>query len=99
MTLPRHIPDVRGITNGVSPPAPFTTKNVKFAPKKTRDVTEREYPPGTQAPVGGTYEQRNVLGSPTGTRVTLDQGEMLPAAPRGFTWRMVEASGTGDPDV
>jgi hypothetical protein len=46
-----------------------------------------------QAPSAGTYEQRNVLGTPTGVRITVSQGEVLPAAPRGFTWRRVEASG------
>jgi hypothetical protein len=32
-----------------------------------------------------------VLGSPTGVRVTVARGQFLPAAPRGFTWRLVEA--------
>ena len=50
-----------------------------------------EYPPGTRAPVGGVYEQRNVLGAPTGEQVAMAPGEPLPAAPRGFTWRLVEA--------
>jgi hypothetical protein len=49
-----------------------------------------EYPPGARAPVAGVYEQRNVLGAPTGDRVTRAPGEPLPAAPRGFTWRLVE---------
>ncbi len=47
-----------------------------------------------RAPSAGTYEERNVLGTLTGTRVTVAQGEVLPAAPRGFTWRMVESSGS-----
>ncbi len=51
-----------------------------------------EYPPGVPAPLAGIYEQRNVLGTPTGARVAVAQGEMLPAAPRGFTWSIVEAS-------
>ncbi|HEY2619687.1 MAG TPA: hypothetical protein VGI78_20265 [Acetobacteraceae bacterium] len=55
-------------------------------------MTLREYPPGMRAPSAGTYEQRNVLGTPTGVRVTVAQGDVLPAAPRGFTWRMVDAS-------
>jgi hypothetical protein len=46
-----------------------------------------------QAPSTGTYEQRNVLGTPTGVRIAVSQGEVLPAAPRGFTWRRVEATG------
>ena len=49
-----------------------------------------EYPPGTQAPASGVYEQRNVFGAPTGDRVTLARGETLPAAPRGFTWSLVK---------
>ena len=50
----------------------------------------REYPPGTAAPSGGIYEQRSVLGTPTGVRITVGRGQELPAAPRGFTWRVVE---------
>lgn len=49
-----------------------------------------EYPPGTKAPASGVYEQRNVLGTPTGERITLPRGETLPAAPRGFTWSLVK---------
>jgi hypothetical protein len=52
-----------------------------------------EYPPGTRAPSAGTYVQCNVLGTPTGVRITVSQGEELPAAPRGFTWRTEEATG------
>jgi len=47
-----------------------------------------DIPPGARAPVAGTYEQRNVLGSFTGHRVTVGQGETLPPAPRGFTWSL-----------
>jgi hypothetical protein len=54
-------------------------------------MTAREYPAGTPAPSAGAYEQRNVMGTPTGVRVTVAQGELLPAAPRGFTWKMIEA--------
>jgi hypothetical protein len=51
----------------------------------------REYPPGMRAPSGGVYEQRNVLGSFTGVRITVVRDEILPAAPRGFTWSLVAA--------
>jgi hypothetical protein len=53
-------------------------------------VRAREYPPGAQAPSGGIYEQCNVFGSTTGVRMALASGQNLPAAPRGFTWRVVE---------
>jgi hypothetical protein len=53
--------------------------------------TAGEHPPGVLAPVAGIYEQRNVLGSPTGLRVSMAQGDALPAAPRGFTWALVQA--------
>jgi hypothetical protein len=56
----------------------------------------REYPPGTRAPAAGLYEQRNVLGSPTGERIAVAQGDTLPAAPRGFTWLMVQTACSGD---
>jgi hypothetical protein len=49
-----------------------------------------EFCPGAQAPADGVYELRNVLGSATGTRITLEGGQKLPAAPRGFTWRVCE---------
>ena len=52
----------------------------------------REYVPGTRAPAGGVYQQCNVFGSATGVRVTLARGQTLPTAPRGFTWREIEAS-------
>ena len=48
-----------------------------------------EFPPGTTAPASGTYEQLNVLGSVTGTKISVAEGQTLPAAPRGFTWRSV----------
>ncbi|HET6195458.1 MAG TPA: hypothetical protein VFE12_06885 [Acetobacteraceae bacterium] len=54
-------------------------------------MTGCEFPPGASAPVAGTYEQRSVLGAPTGHRVTVAHGEALPAAPRGFTWRRVRS--------
>lgn len=53
-------------------------------------MTEQEYPPGTRAPASGTYEQRNVLGTSTGVRVTVARGEIFAAAPRGFTWMKLE---------
>ncbi len=54
---------------------------------------EPEYPPGTRVTLAGVYEQRNVMGTPTGLRITVERDEPLPAAPRGFTWSMVEATG------
>jgi hypothetical protein len=50
----------------------------------------REYPGGTPAPASATYETVNLFGSATGHRVVVQQGETLPALPRGFTWVMVE---------
>jgi hypothetical protein len=55
-------------------------------------VLTREYAPGEAAPAAGTYEQRNVLGSATGVRVTVAKGKTLPAAPRGFTWSAVDTT-------
>ena len=48
-----------------------------------------QVPPGGSAPASGTYEELNVLGKPTGRRVTIKATEQLPASPRGFHWRLV----------
>jgi hypothetical protein len=50
-----------------------------------------EYPPGTRAPTRGVYELSDVLGAPTGERATVARGDLLPGAPRGFTWQVLEA--------
>jgi hypothetical protein len=33
----------------------------------------------------------NLFGRKTGHRIVAEQGEVLPALPRGFTWAIVEA--------
>lgn len=54
-------------------------------------VLAAEHAPKTRAPEGGVYELRNVLGSATGQRTIMARGDRLPAAPRGFTWHLLEA--------
>jgi hypothetical protein len=55
---------------------------------------QSEHKPGDRAPVTGPYEELNIFGTHTGTVYSAEQGEPLPAAPRGFTWRRTdEASG------
>lgn len=56
-------------------------------------MTVHEYPPATSAPIAGIYEQRNIFGAATGTTVYRARGELLPDAPRGFTWSLVERDG------
>jgi hypothetical protein len=46
-------------------------------------------PPGASALVAGIYDPLNVMGSPVGTRVPVSQGEALPPAPSGWTWRLI----------
>jgi hypothetical protein len=48
-----------------------------------------EYDPTDDAPVSGRYELLNVFGTATGEAVSAMEGERLPAAPRGFSWRQV----------
>ncbi len=50
------------------------------------------------APRAGHYEQLNVFGSPVGRTVSVAAGELLPAAPRGFTWRWVNETRPDTPD-
>lgn len=45
---------------------------------------------GEPASQGGVYQQLNIFGTPTDTTIRVEQGEPLPAAPRGFTWRLTE---------
>jgi hypothetical protein len=49
-----------------------------------------EYRGGSPAPASATYETVNLFGRKTGHRIVAEQGEILPALPRGFTWVMVE---------
>jgi hypothetical protein len=43
--------------------------------------------PGEPVPQAGVYQECNVFGTPTGAIAVMNDGEQLPAAPRGFTWR------------
>jgi hypothetical protein len=54
-------------------------------------MAEREeHGPGTHAPVSGHYEELNIFGTPTGRVEHVREGERLPHAPRGFSWRQIE---------
>jgi hypothetical protein len=48
--------------------------------------------PGAPAPATGTYEEHNVFGTRTGNRVDVNEGDPMPPAARGFTWRRVQSS-------
>ena len=50
----------------------------------------QEHQPGAHAPVTGQYEELNVFGSSTGRVEHVREGERLPNAPRGFSWRRTE---------
>jgi hypothetical protein len=50
-----------------------------------------DHNPGDAAPQTGHYEEHNVFGSPTGRIVHVSEGELLPRAARGFTWRLRSA--------
>jgi hypothetical protein len=49
-----------------------------------------EHAPTDKAPASGRYEQLNIFGTPTGTTAHVREGETLPAAPLGYTWRQIE---------
>jgi hypothetical protein len=53
------------------------------------DMKDRDVRPGERSPVTGEYEELNVFGSRTGKMRHMDEGEALPSAPRGFSWRVV----------
>ena len=52
-----------------------------------------EHAPGDHAPATDHYEQLNIFGTPTGWVVRVTEGERLPAAPRGCTWRRIDREG------
>lgn len=56
------------------------------------DPSLRDWSPGDQAPRSGVYAEVNVLGTPTGLTISVIQGTALPAAPRGFVWRLVQST-------
>jgi len=49
----------------------------------------KEHQPGTRAPITGHFEELNIFGSPTGKVVHVQEGERLPHAPQGFSWRHI----------
>ena len=53
----------------------------------------QEHQPGSHAPATGHYEELNVFGMRTGKVEHVQEGEPLPIAPRGFTWRPVAEEG------
>jgi len=55
--------------------------------------------PGELAPATGAYKEHNVFGTPTGNRIDVTKGDLMPPAPRGFTWRRVACpAGQSFPD-
>ena len=48
---------------------------------------DNEHTPGTPAPLTASYEELNVLGSPTGRLIEVHRGDLLPVLPRGWMWR------------
>lgn len=52
-------------------------------------MTFTDYPPCVTAPVAGHYGELNVFGAHTGRVAEVQEGEELPSAPRGFTWRLL----------
>jgi hypothetical protein len=45
--------------------------------------------PGAPAPLAGIYELRNVFGTRAGDTGQARKGQLLPRAPREFTWHLV----------
>ena len=48
-----------------------------------------EYAPNDNAPASGRYELLNISGTPTHEAISASEGERLPAAPLGYSWRLV----------
>jgi len=55
-------------------------------------TNRKEHQPGTCAPITGRFEELNIFGSPTGKIEHVREGERLPPAPQGFSWRHIEGN-------
>ena len=53
-------------------------------------ILHGEHQPETHAPLTGHDEELNIFGTPTGKVEHVREGERLPHAPRGFSWRRME---------
>jgi len=62
-----------------------------FCRGKTVVPRRPEHVPMDGAPALGQYELLNIFGTATGEAVSASEGERLPAAPRGYSWRLVAA--------
>ena len=57
---------------------------------RQRNVPAIDHAPGSEAPASGVYEQLNIFGTATGITERVAEGERLPLAPQGYSWRMLE---------
>jgi hypothetical protein len=58
-------------------------------PKGANVLRRSEYAPTDNAPASGRYELMNIFGTPTHEAVSASAGERLPAAPLGYSWRLI----------
>jgi hypothetical protein len=59
-------------------------------PRRTTVVPRpSDHDPADTAPVSGRYELLNIFGTATGEALSAVAGERLPAAPLGYSWRLV----------
>jgi hypothetical protein len=75
----------RYIFDGLANPgadAPETDKQRAFATARSPHLKPEEI-----APTAGVYAELNVFGTPTGNMVDVCEGEPMPRAPVGFSWR------------
>jgi hypothetical protein len=55
-------------------------------------IDREEHQPGTRASITGRFEELNIFGSPTGKIEHVREGERLPPAPQGLSWRHIEGN-------
>lgn len=54
-------------------------------------MVPKEYQPGERAPIAGRYEELSPFGAPTGRSTMMQEGDALPGAAPGFSWRPLSA--------
>jgi hypothetical protein len=65
-----------------------------FAQRELPD-THMDLKPGMKAPESGAYQSLNVFGSPFGRYWVMTEGQILPALPIGWSWRLAGAQTCG----
>jgi hypothetical protein len=94
--------ELQAMAGAATDKGPFVKRNLERLAARLRTIAAqlaaelrppdrtRVRRPGAPALYEGIYQELNSFGTPTGRTVRAPQGQQLPAAPHGFTWRLAD---------